>query len=80
MSVRKFRSVADMDGPSPLPPMDPENIRLACALSHFATQLHPRRLRPGVRKFHSFDEAAAAREEWEQGPVADSAVLANPIK
>jgi hypothetical protein len=27
MGVRKFRSVADMPGPAPLPPLDPDNLR-----------------------------------------------------
>ena len=57
MGVRKFRSVADMPGPPPRPPLDPENLRLAFELMDLAHRLHPSHRPPGVRKFHSYDEA-----------------------
>lgn len=41
MPVRKFRSVADMLGAQPRTPLDPENLRLACSLTHFDYWLHP---------------------------------------
>jgi hypothetical protein len=62
MSIRKFHSVEEMPGPSPLPRLDPENLRIAFGLSSLANRLSPARRRPGVRKFHSWDEALAAKE------------------
>jgi hypothetical protein len=32
MPVRKFRSVEEMPGPPALPPLDPDNLRLALSL------------------------------------------------
>ena len=57
MGVRKFRSVADMPGPPPRTPLDPENLRVAFGLMDLAHSLHPSHRPPGVRKFHSYDEA-----------------------
>jgi hypothetical protein len=62
MGVRKFRSVEEMPGPPPLPRLDPENLRIAFGLSSLATRLGPRRPKPGVRKFRSWDEALEAKE------------------
>ncbi len=62
MGVRKFRSVEEMPGPSPLPRLDPENLRVAFGLASLADGLSPVRRKPGVRKFHSWDEALAARD------------------
>lgn len=66
MGVRKFRSVAEMPGPSPRAPLDPDNLRLAvelmaltCRLSRFAPP-------PGLRRFRSVEEADAHRRAWEQ--------------
>ncbi len=61
MGVRKFRSVEEMPGPSPLPRLDPENLRIAFGLSSLASGMRPLRLTPGVRKFRSWDEALAAK-------------------
>jgi hypothetical protein len=63
MAVRKFRSVADMPGPAPRTPLDPDNLRIAVALMELAHRLHPLRRTPGTRKFHSLDEALRARKE-----------------
>ena len=57
MGVRKFRSVEDMPGPPPRPPLKGENLRLAIGLMDLAHRLHPRKRSPGVRKFRSFEEA-----------------------
>ena len=62
MGVRKFHSVEEMPGPAPLPRLDPENLRIAFGLSSLAIRLSPARRRPGVRKFHSWDEALTAKE------------------
>ncbi len=67
MGVRKFRSVADMPGPPPRPPLDAENLRLAFGLMEFTERLHPSRRRPGVRKFRSHDEAHRLREDEHRG-------------
>ena len=61
MGVRKFRSVEEMPGPPRRSPLDPENLRLAFGLASVAHGLHPTRLRPGVRKFRSWDEALESR-------------------
>ncbi len=62
MGVRKFRSVADLPGPPPLPRLDPENLRIACGLSSLAGWLGAVRPRPGVRKYGSWDQLQAARD------------------
>jgi hypothetical protein len=66
MGIRKFRSVAEMPGPPPRPPLDPENLRLACELSRLAFALRPWRYPPGVHKYRSIEEANRARETWER--------------
>jgi hypothetical protein len=62
MGVRKFRSVADMPGPPPLPRLDPNNLRIACGLASLADRLSGAVRKPGVRKFRSWEEALAARD------------------
>lgn len=62
MGVRKFHSVEDMPALPPLKRLDPENLRIAFGLSSFANGLCPGRLRPGVRKYHSWDEALSAKD------------------
>jgi hypothetical protein len=64
MPVRKFRSVEDMPSVRARTPLDPENLRLACSLSQFASWLHPMKHVPGVRKYRSVEEASRARQEW----------------
>ena len=66
MGVRKFRSVADMPGPAPRAPLDPDNLRLAVELMELTRRLGPRySLTPGVRRFHSVEEADAHRRSRE---------------
>lgn len=74
MSVRKFRSAADMPAPPPLTPLDPENLRMACELSTLEL-LRPVRRTPGVRKFRSVGEMSRAQERAE----AESAVVNRPL-
>ncbi len=70
MPVRKYRSVTDMPGVRPLPPpLDPENLRIACELTELAFALHPWKFEPGVRKFRSREEAHLHRQEWEKQQV-----------
>ena len=68
MGVRKFRSVEEMPGPSPLPRLDPENLRIAFGLAALANRLSPARRTPGVRKFRSWNEALAAKEADAMAP------------
>lgn len=56
MPIRKYRSVEEMKGLDPLPPLDPNNLRIAFELSRLAYELHPWELVPGVRKFRSLEE------------------------
>lgn len=65
MPVRKFRSVADMPGPPPGPPLDPDNLRRAFDLMDFGYRLYPMPYVPGVRKFRSVGEERQHRDEWE---------------
>jgi hypothetical protein len=69
MTVRKYRSVADMPGVRPRTPLDPENLRIACELTELAYELHPWQFEPGVRKFHSLEEANRHRRERERRAV-----------
>ncbi len=69
MPVRKYRSVEDMPGVRPLPPLDPENLRVACELSELAWALHPWKFEPGVRKFRSVEEAFEHRQKWQKSQV-----------
>ena len=69
MTVKKFRSVAEMPGPRALPPLDPANLAVACELTELAYGLRPWRLAPGVHKFGSVDEAAAHRRNRERRPA-----------
>lgn len=69
MPVRKYRTVADMPGPRPLPPLDSDNLRIACELSELTFALHPWKLEPGVRKFRSIEEMDRHRREWERKQV-----------
>jgi hypothetical protein len=70
MGVRKFRSVADMPGPAPLPPLDPDNLRLAVTLMDLALRLSRFSPRPGVRRFRSVEDADAHRQAWEAAETA----------
>jgi hypothetical protein len=69
MAVRKFRSVEEMPGPPPLPPMDPDNLKLLIGITDVAYGLHPWRFPPGVRKFRSMEEANLLRRAWEREQV-----------
>lgn len=67
MGVRKFREAAAMPGPSPLPPGDPDNLRIACEWSRLAVDLAGMRRRPGVRRFRSYEEMQAASSTEKPG-------------
>jgi len=64
MPVRKFRSVAEMPPPHPLPPLDSRNLNLACDLSTTAARLRPLRFPAGVHKHRSLAEAQRLRRSW----------------
>ena len=61
MTVKKFRSVEEMTGPEPRTPLDPENLRIAFGLMDLTHGLAAVRHRPGVRKFHSWNDLLQAR-------------------
>lgn len=71
MSIRKYRSIEEAPGVRPLPPLDPDNLRIACELTELAYALHPWKLEPGVRKFRSLEEANRHRRERERRQVRD---------
>ena len=56
MSIRKYRSVEQMQSPPARRPLDPDNLRHAWELMRLAIRLSRRRLQPGVRKFHDLEE------------------------
>ena len=64
MGVRRFRSAGEMPGSSPLRPLDPENLRIACELSSLELLAPVRRI-PGVWKFRSVEEMSRERERGE---------------
>ena len=66
MGVRKYRSVADMPGPAPRRPLDPENLRVAFSLMNFARAFRISAYEPGVRKYASLDAMIADRERRER--------------
>ena len=66
MPVRKYRSVADMPGPPPRRPLDPENLRLAFSLMRFARAFRTSGYDPGVRKYASLEAMIEDRERREK--------------
>jgi hypothetical protein len=66
MGVRKFRSVADMPGPPPRTPLDPENLRLVFSLMRFARSFRRAPYEPGIRKFASLEALIEDRERRER--------------
>ena len=73
MPVRKYRSVADMPAVRPLPPLDSENLGIACELTELTFALRPWRLEPGVRKYRSAEEADRSRRNRERRQVRQRA-------
>jgi len=69
MGVRRFRSVEEMPGPPPLPPLAEGNLRLAFDLMDMACRLRPMRRTAGVRKFRSVEEADASRRAREAAQI-----------
>ena len=69
MSVRKYRSAADMPAVRPLPPLDSGNLGIACELTELTFALHPWRFEPGVRKYRSIEEADRNRRKRERRQV-----------
>lgn len=65
MPVRKYRSIEEMPGPSPLTPLRAENLEAACELTEMAYRMRPWRFVPGVRKYRSIEEANRSRARWE---------------
>ena len=68
MGLRKFRDVSEMPGPPPRPPLDSDNLRLACELAGLALRLSGSRCQPGVRKHRSFEDLRRDRDRaWAPG-------------
>lgn len=65
MPVSRYRDVADMPART-ADTMDPENLRLVLAWSAFCRRLRPHPLRPGVTRYRTIDDAAAARAATER--------------
>jgi hypothetical protein len=65
MGVKKYRSVTDMPGRRALPPLEPENLSRALELCALTDSFFPLPREPGVRKFHSFEEALRHRQRRE---------------
>jgi hypothetical protein len=80
MGVRKFRSVEEMPGPSLLPRLDPENLRIAFGLASLAGGMRPIRRTPGVRKFRSWNEALAAKAADEAASLRGPSPPAMPTR
>lgn len=62
MPVFGYRSVEDVE-PLPAAPLDPDNLRRVLEWSAFCRRLHSESRRPGVYRYRTVDEAAAARAE-----------------
>ena len=50
MPVTRYRTVADMAPPPPLPPLHPDNLRVAFAWSLAVARLRPEKRSPGVTR------------------------------
>lgn len=48
MPVRRYRQVEDMPPPEPLPPLHPDNLRVAFEWSKLVLRLGEKRFVPGV--------------------------------
>ena len=69
MGLRKYRSVTEMNVSPSAGPTGVRGLRLACELSELAFALRPWRFEPGVRRFHSVEEADGHRRRWEARQV-----------
>ena len=67
MGLRRYRDVSEMPGPPPRPPLDSDNLRLACELARLARELAATVYPPGVRKFRSYVDLVRARERPPRG-------------
>ncbi len=70
MPVRKYRSIYDMPDEHWREPGDPLLYRAIRQVWDFGRRTSARRYRPGVYRFRSIDEMAAAQSEWEQATAA----------
>lgn len=61
MPVFKHRSIEEVE-PLPATPLDPDNLRRVLEWSAFCGRLHPTTRQPGVFRYRTMDEAAAARD------------------
>jgi len=63
MTVRRFRSVEEMNQPVWRKPNDPELYRAVKATWQFGMRTRTRRFRPGVRRFRSIEEMSSSENE-----------------
>lgn len=64
MPIQKFRSLEEAERALWESPMQPDLLARIAALWRFSSQLVPRDIPRGVRKFRSIEEANAEREAW----------------
>lgn len=69
MPIRKFRDVADMDGPIWRHAGDPSLFRAIRATWTLAARTTRRRFPPGVYKHASITSANRLRDDWEQAHI-----------
>lgn len=65
MPVSRYRDIADVPVRS-ADTLDPANLRLVLAWSAFCRRLQPQLLRPGVTRYRTIEDAAAARAAAER--------------
>lgn len=64
MSVRRYRDVSEMPGPSKMDPEDPRLWARIGAWMALSKRLSPRRWPPGVYRNRTIEEANRRRESW----------------
>lgn len=62
MTVKRYRDVAAMPPPSPGIPHDPATFARIREAWQFSSRLVPPLFRPGVYRYRSIEDSAAARE------------------
>lgn len=64
MPLFKRRSVEDLPPAPELAQGDPNNLRVAIELSRTCYRLRPWRLKPGLHKYRSAEEAHRQQQAW----------------
>ena len=66
MSVRRFRSVEEMEQPVWRTPGDPDLYRAIAAIWDFGMRTVPRRFPPGVHRHRSIEALNETTERWQR--------------